>query len=354
MARAPHTPSAAVPATPALVPGAGCLAGAWVLALTGAPVRCVDPKAPAGRAPSPLAAAAAVDAVLDGLPAGSLPASVVVGADVDPLAAGAEWDEAAFAAASRLVERRVPVTLCTRGAPGEGGAGRAWDALLRRGAAGAGACLELRLFTLDAALAAVYEPEVPAPSRRLEAARRLAADGVRVEARLAPLLPWISDTAAHLDALVHALRRVGVRRVRAAYLHLDARGGRRLRRLPKAHRALLRSCLAEAPVHPGEARLLPAALRVQGHRRLARLAAAAGIVATPCHEAGPDLADGCACFTPAPAARATVSAVRAAVQSGRAAPRSPAVPRRPVAPRPRRPRRPSKPRGDGAQLALFG
>ena len=366
MAHAPHSQTssahAVVPATPALVPGAGCLAGTWVLSLTGAPVRCVDPKAPEGRAPSPLDAAAVVDAVLDRLPPGRRPAQVVVGADVDPLDVGGEWDEAAFAAASRLVERGVALRLCTRGAPGEGGAGRAWDGLLRRGAAGAGAALEVRLFTLDAELAQLYEPQVPAPSRRLAAAARLGAEGVALEARIAPLLPWISDTAAHLEALVKALARVGIRRVRAAYLHVDHRGSQRLRRLPKAHRALLRSCLAEAPVHPGEARLLPAVLRLQGHRRLGRLAAAAGLTATACHEANPDLAEARSCFASPAARRATAAAVAVAGAPGRAtvtitppsaAGRAAAVPAPPSGPR--RSRR----RADAAvhasvQLGLFG
>ncbi len=364
MAHAPQSKSSSTPApspaAPALVPGAGCLAGTWVLSLTGAPVRCVDPRAPEGRAPSPLDAAAAVDAVLDRLPPGRRPAQVVVGADVDPLDAGGEWDEAAFAAASRLVERGVALRLCTRGTPGEGGAGRAWDGLLRRGAHGAGAALEVRLFTLDAELAHLYEPSVPAPARRLAAAARLGAEGVVLEARIAPLLPWISDTAAHLEALVKALARVGIHRVRASYLHVDHRGSQRLRRLPKAHRALLRSCLAQAPAHPGEARLLPAVLRLQGHRRLGRLAAAAGLTATACHEANPDLAEARSCFeappirrvsaAPAVSAPARVGAVVGAPGGATVTVAPPARATPPQRPR----RRPVPSAHAGAQLGLFG
>lgn len=362
-----HRPTEQTLQTPArraiLRPGTGCLAapGVFVLDLTGTPVRCISPAAqPAGVAPSPLTVAAEVDSALAAMRVP--PRQVIIGADVDPLVAGDAWDEAAFAAASRLVEHGVGLTLCTRGVPGEGGGGRAWDGLLVRAARGGGASLEIALFTLDATLAALYEPEVPAPSHRLLAASRLAGQGVKVEARIHALLPWISDTAAHLETLTQALSRAGVRRLRASYLHIEGHGRRRLSRLPPAHRALLRGCLEGAPARSGEVRLLPRTLRHQGHRRLVRIAAEVGIVATTCHESNPDLAEACRCLSggarPVAAASMAETASGSAARGAGEAPRGKAaasatVPVGRVLPPPSRRRRGSAAKKRDRQLALF-
>lgn len=347
----PHHNDTPTTAHPLLTPGTGCLAapGVWVLSLTGRAVRCIDPAAPAAdqRAPSPLAVTAALETALGRM--GAAPRQVVIGADVDPLLAGPDWSDAALAAAALLVDRGVGLRLCTRGAPGEGAQGAGWERLLRRAAASGGAVFETALFTLDLRLAALYEPGAPAPSARLAAATRLSEAGVVVEARVGPLVPWISDGAAALEGLTRALARAGVRRARAAYLHVDADHPARLGRLPPAQRALLRGCLGPAPVRPGEARLLPKVLRIQGHQRLDRIAAQAGLAVQVCHESNPDLPGAVPCLSAlpevprrdAPAAGATARTLEG----------------RPVAApaRSRRPRHRRAGTGGGAsgQLALF-
>ena len=58
------------------------------------------------------------------------------------------------------------------------------------------------------------------PQQRLDAIRALLRFKVDVQARIEPLIPFISDTAAHLEELVRHLRSVGVTRASTSYLVL--------------------------------------------------------------------------------------------------------------------------------------
>ena len=74
----------------------------------------------------------------------------------------------------------------------------------------------LSVTTLDRALARVMEPRAPAPERRLEALRGLAAAGVPCGVLTAPIVPAIND--AELERLLEASRDAGA--ARAGYVLL--------------------------------------------------------------------------------------------------------------------------------------
>lgn len=67
--------------------------------------------------------------------------------------------------------------------------------------------------TSDDAAAAVLEPGAAPPSARLQAAKRLIADGIHVWVFVAPILPGVGDTLEAMGKLVDALKNAGVREV---------------------------------------------------------------------------------------------------------------------------------------------
>lgn len=85
----------------------------------------------------------------------------------------------------------------------------------------AGASVSVSIATMDAALARELEPTVAPPEKRIEAVRRLAAAGIRVNVALAPVLPEITDSPENIEAVVRAARDAGAQKVwnNALYLH---------------------------------------------------------------------------------------------------------------------------------------
>lgn len=69
--------------------------------------------------------------------------------------------------------------------------------------------VNLTITTLDAALARLLEPRAPRPDLRLAAVGRLAAAGIPVGVFANPVMPWITDTDANLEALAAAIRAAG-------------------------------------------------------------------------------------------------------------------------------------------------
>lgn len=67
--------------------------------------------------------------------------------------------------------------------------------------------------TAEDAVAAVIEPGAAPPSARLEAARRLIAEGISVWVFVAPVLPGVGDTPEALEKLATALKQAGVKEV---------------------------------------------------------------------------------------------------------------------------------------------
>ena len=69
--------------------------------------------------------------------------------------------------------------------------------------------LVMTITTLDRELARRMEPLAPRPDLRLAAVRKLSAAGFRVAVNVAPVLPWINDSDASLDAVAKASARAG-------------------------------------------------------------------------------------------------------------------------------------------------
>jgi DNA repair photolyase len=73
------------------------------------------------------------------------------------------------------------------------------------------AAVSFTLTTVDDALAAIIEPGAPPPSARLAAMGALADAGLCTGATLMPVLPWITDDEANIDAIVRAVGEAGGR-----------------------------------------------------------------------------------------------------------------------------------------------
>ncbi|WP_018656260.1 Rv2578c family radical SAM protein [Actinomadura flavalba] len=73
---------------------------------------------------------------------------------------------------------------------------------------------------LDRDLARLLEPGTPAPRRRLEACARLNDAGIGCSVLLGPVLPYLTDSPAQLDAAVRAAAEAGATSVTAIPLHL--------------------------------------------------------------------------------------------------------------------------------------
>ena len=163
---------------------------------------------------------------------------------------------------------------------------------------------EVSMFTMDPDLAALYEPGAATPQQRLETIRRLREWGVAVRARIEPLIPFISDTAAHLEDLVRHLRSAGVEKAVASYLVLQPRTLDQLKgTIPPAHFHLIKGNFKglvwrKVGIHQ-TTKLLPARNREQGYKRLANIATKAGMDLTVCACQNP--ARGTPCYSPASA-----------------------------------------------------
>ena len=69
--------------------------------------------------------------------------------------------------------------------------------------------VNVTLTTLDRALARLLEPRAPRPDLRLAAIARLAEAGISTGVFPNPVMPWITDTDANLDAVAAAVRAAG-------------------------------------------------------------------------------------------------------------------------------------------------
>ena len=74
--------------------------------------------------------------------------------------------------------------------------------------------VNISIISADADIVRAFEPKSPMPHARLRALRRLADHGVRAGILVAPILPGVTDSRAHLAQLLTAARAAG-----AAYAH---------------------------------------------------------------------------------------------------------------------------------------
>jgi DNA repair photolyase len=71
--------------------------------------------------------------------------------------------------------------------------------------------IHLTITTTDAELARKLEPRAPRPDLRLEAVRRLAAEGISVGVNANPIMPMLTDSLENLNALAAAAEAAGAR-----------------------------------------------------------------------------------------------------------------------------------------------
>jgi DNA repair photolyase len=190
-----------------------------------------------------------------------------------------------------LLEAGCHVSLRTRGVVPEG-----FGELFSRHARQLS--VEIVLFTLDQELLALYEPGAPSPRERLDTIRRLNAWGLSAQARIEPLMPFVSDTVGHLEELLSHLRSAGATRTAVSYLVLTPPILERLEAgLPAAHRHLIKGSFRgqawrKSGLSPTE-KVLPERLRREGYQRLQHLARKTGLEVRVCGCSNPGLGETC-------------------------------------------------------------
>ncbi len=172
----------------------------------------------------------------------------------------------------------------------------AFEELFRRHAGQVHA--QVSFFTMDEALAALYEPRAAEPRQRLECVRRLVQWQVDVRARLEPIVPLLADTAAHFEELLRYLRSAGVEEVVANYLVLRPHLLELFEQfLPQTHFQLIKgSFKGQSWLKVGLHRmtkLLPNRIRSKGYERLRRVAARAGVAVSVCSCDNPHTGSSC-------------------------------------------------------------
>lgn len=114
-----------------------------------------------------------------------------------------------------LAEARTPMSILTKGT------------LLRRDlplltevARTVPVSLGVSLAVLDEGLQALLEPGTPTPRARLDLVRAITAAGLDCHVMAAPILPWLTDSTAHLEALCRAVSDAGATGLTAFPAHL--------------------------------------------------------------------------------------------------------------------------------------
>lgn len=152
------------------------------------------------------------------------------------------------------------------------------------------------LITLDAEVAAAFEPHTAPPTARLSQMAELIGAGVSIEARLDPILPSLTDGVDCLDALCGSLAHVGVRTIAASVLFLRPAVVGALRQHIKDNailKQLLDSFVDREPltIHASNSQVsaLPAPLRLKILERAKTIASRHGLTALVCACKNPDI-----------------------------------------------------------------
>jgi DNA repair photolyase len=155
---------------------------------------------------------------------------------------------------------------------------------------------QIGLNTTDPRIARILEPLAATPRQRLTNIERLIARGIPAEARIDPMIPYLTDTPETLTDLCRELARRGVTRISAAYLHIRP-GIRALLRRELPGPVLRRRVLAAfghgewLPLRGAGSsiQVLPAPYRRRGFERLRTNAARHGLQLRVCACKNPDL-----------------------------------------------------------------
>ncbi len=151
----------------------------------------------------------------------------------------------------------------------------------------------------------VFEPGTASIRDRLENIARLRSCGIRVQVRVDPVLPFLTDDHGSIESLMQALSRNGAKEISLSYLHLRPRILEQLQKeLPPFQFQVLHSCFqGKEWTRVGtstRSKLVPASLRQKGYTRFLGSAKSYGIRAVICACKNPDLSGEICSFNPGP------------------------------------------------------
>lgn len=140
----------------------------------------------------------------------------------------------------------------------------------------------------------LFEPNAATPAERLQNIERLKKEGMEVEVRIDPIIPFYTDDEGSIRRLYEALGERGIKRVSISYLHLRPAILDQLQReLPPTEFNLLRSCFESQSWSvvgaSTQSKLIPPLLRERGYRRFKALAEDFGIKPFICACKNPDM-----------------------------------------------------------------
>ena len=143
----------------------------------------------------------------------------------------------------------------------------------------------------------MFEPNAAYPHDRLKNISRLIQAGLKVQVRVDPIMPFVTDDQDSADSLMAALAESGAGRVTLSYLHLRPRILEQLQKeLPALEFRLLQSCFsAREWIKVGsctKSLLVPKHLREKGHSRFSAAAERHGLKTLVCGCKNPDMQAG--------------------------------------------------------------
>ena len=140
----------------------------------------------------------------------------------------------------------------------------------------------------------IFEPRAATPTERLRAIERLCEAGMRPEARIDPVIPFVTDSKKDLDLLFQRLGERGVKRAAISYLHLRPHIFEHLgKSLSPLHQKLIEG--AFFPSGWGQigsssmTKLIPRPIRLRGYERAREAADRYGVSLALCRCKNPDI-----------------------------------------------------------------
>jgi DNA repair photolyase len=158
---------------------------------------------------------------------------------------------------------------------------------------------QIGVTTLDADIAACFEPQAALPAIRVAQIERLIAAGIETHARLDPILPGVTDDAPTLEMLFAELARRGVTQsaasvlfLRPAIMHILKRELQDTRYLDVLLRHFSRCSRFGIHAERSAVTALPQATREQIYAKVRLIAKRHGITVRICACKNPDIAAG--------------------------------------------------------------
>jgi len=147
----------------------------------------------------------------------------------------------------------------------------------------------------------LFEPQAASPSERLGNIDRLQAAGLKVNVRVDPIIPFITDDRESILDLCKALAARGIKKLTLSYLHIRPAILEQLsQELPRTQFVLLKGCFGNRPWKGStnfiQSRLAAPGIRKSGYDRFKAIAKDFGITPLICACKNPDL-EGQICST---------------------------------------------------------